>query len=185
MVRPRVQLGAGGGAPGLVARACGAAELLATDGDQSLLPLLRANCDANEGSGSWVVSVLDWRDTHAVGTTRAADGGRFELVLLADVLYTAGDIAPLVRAACALLRPGGCSRVLLARSSWFEDLQPSLVASADEHGLELLSATEMSGDTGNEGCAHAPDGLDALRGHDYDGTACVLEFAWARSAKCE
>ena len=43
------------------------------------------------------------RKNNTVGSVRAANGGGFDLVLAADVLYSVGDIRPLVRAACALM----------------------------------------------------------------------------------
>lgn len=150
-----VELGAGGGAPGLVALANGAASLLTTDGDASLLPLLRANCEANwpapaDGApAAWAVAALDWRDVDAVDA--AMDGGddgsgRFDLVMAADVLYSVGEITPLLKAAATLLGPtsrGG--RLLVARSAWFEDLQPTLVATAEEHGFALASEETRAG----------------------------------------
>ena len=106
-----VELGAGGGAPGLVARRAGASFLLATDGDESLVPLLAANIEANAGRGSWRAMALDWCDADAVAAAAADatsdgsyDGGGFDLVLAADVVYTPGDIQPLVRAARKLVR---------------------------------------------------------------------------------
>jgi predicted nicotinamide N-methyase len=131
-----IELGAGGGAPGLVALSKGASFLLATDVDTEVLSLLRANCEANaRDDTAWDVASLDWRDAVAIAT-HAADG--FDLVLAADVLYSVGDVVPLLRAARALLRPGARARFALARSAWFEDLQPTLVASAEELGMLLV-----------------------------------------------
>lgn len=170
-----IELGAGGGAPGLVAHACGAAYLLATEGDASLLPLLEANCTRNltpvvvtpsspspAPPPSWSVAVLDWRDTDSI---RAHASQPFDLILAADVLYSVGDVVPLVRAACALMggdeHPSDRARFLVARSAWFEDLQPTLVACAEEAGLRLLSES-------------------TLPGRNDDGTrATVLEFGRA------
>ena len=135
-----IELGAGAAAPGLVARLHGAAHLLATDGDESLVPLMTANCEGNPG-GSWAASRLDWRE----GVTNH-EPGTWDVVLAADVLYAAGDILPLVTAASALLRKDESSkgRFVLASSAWFRDLQPTLVASAEEVGLVLSNEEQVA-----------------------------------------
>ena len=171
-----IELGAGGGAPGLVARAAGAAELVATEGDESLLPLLRANCAANPG-GPWTAAALDWCDLEAVRAAagNSAGGGPvgFDLVLAADCLYSVGDIQPLVRAAVALMRRRPRSRFLLARSAWFEDLQPTCVACAEEMGLSLLSSERVQSVGGGTDSAAAAAGADS---EHVD--AVVLEFVF-------
>ena len=70
-----------------------------------------ANIEANAGRGSWRAMALDWCDADAVAAAAADatsdgsyDGGGFDLVLAADVVYTPGDIQPLVRAARKLVR---------------------------------------------------------------------------------
>ena len=45
-----IELGAGAGAPGLIAHSLGALSLTLTDADASVLPLLRANVVLNEGT---------------------------------------------------------------------------------------------------------------------------------------
>lgn len=189
-----IELGAGCAAPGLVARSAGASMLLATDGDDSLLDLMAANCEANKG-GPWAAAVLDWRDSASIGK-RALEGGGWDLVLAADVLYSAGDILPLISAASQLLSSQRSlrSRFLLACSTWFDDLQPSLLASAEAAGFALRSKTTPSAPVlnGVNGTAHStasghsvgqtahatpqhPDhGLDDIENH-----AVVLEFVLA------
>ena len=159
-VRPRaIELGAGAGAPGLVAATRGwAASVVLTDGDESLLPLLRDNCSLNPPSRGTTVTCrhLDWRGgDHAIADLR----GHFTHVLAADVLFSHGDIAPLTRACAALLdqdEPG--ARLLLARSTFFDELQPTLLAALETVGLQLLST------------APAQEPVAAI----------VLEFGWAR-----
>ena len=175
-----LELGAGAGAPGLIARSAGATQLLLTEGDDSLLPVLRANCEANPGPGAWAAATLDWRDFEAVGRTHSGDGRGFDLILAADVLYTAGDIAPLVRAAARLLRPGATSRFVLARSSWFEDLTPTLVACAEEAGFILQSSERMEGSRATTKEADpAARGAELCYAEDVRDAdqAVVLEFA--------
>jgi len=164
-----IELGAGAAAPGLVARAAGAAFLLATDGDETLVPLMAANCEANTG-GDWSAAVLDWRDAAAVEREAC---GSWDMVLAADVLYTAGDLVPVARASRTLLRSNPHSRVLLACSAWFEGFQPTLVAVFQEEGLTLLSQC----------CSGLGTGSDATGSHVRDETAAVvLEFGFTGAA---
>lgn len=171
-----VELGAGGAAPGLVARAQGAAYLLATDGDESLVQLMAANCEANAG-GDWSAAMLDWRDVEAVA--REASGS-WDLVLAADVLYTAGDLVPVARASRVMLRSESRSRVLLACSAWFEGFQPTLVAAFEEEGFVLLSqwASGRGSSAAAEGGAAAATSSVSLSAalDATDSAAVVLEF---------
>ena len=57
------------------------------------------------------------------------------------MLFSVGDVAPLVAAATALLKRGAASRLVIARSAFFEDLQPTLAAAAEAADLCVLSAT--------------------------------------------
>ena len=139
-----LELGAGAGVPGLVACAAGASHLLLTEGDDSLVQLMAANCEANAPAGStWAAALLDWREAEAVAQ-RAGEGGGWDMVLAADVLYSAGDIQPLVGAAAALLRRTPRSRFLLACSAWFGDLEHPLLANAEAAGLRLTSREELA-----------------------------------------
>jgi len=92
-----LELGAGAGAPGLIAAALGARLVLLTDGDTDLLPLMRDNAALNDnlrlgGAGvatpspgvgpplysprSVLCTCLDWRDTDQVAlANRTAAGG--------------------------------------------------------------------------------------------------------------
>ena len=130
-----IELGAGGAAPGLVARASGASFLLATDGDESLVQLIAANCESNSG-GDWSAAVLDWRDVAALNREGS---GSWDLVLASDVLYSAGELVPIARACNVLLRSTPRSRVLLSCSAWFEGFQPTLLQAFEEEGFGLVS----------------------------------------------
>lgn len=137
-----LELGAGAGVPGLVACVAGAKHLLLTEGDESLVPLMATNCETNAPLGAtWAAALLDWREVDAVSQRASEDGG-WDLVLAADVLYSAGDIQPLVGAAAVLLRRTPRSRFVLACSAWFGDLEPPLLAHAEASGLLLSSREE-------------------------------------------
>ena len=138
------ELGAGCGAPGLVAARRSAASLVLTDGDEALLPLMARNIALNELGGCDArARRLDWREPSQVDALRAAEAPAdgFDLLLAADVLFSVGDVAPLVAAATALLKRGAASRLVIARSAFFEDLQPTLAAAAEAADLCVLSAT--------------------------------------------
>ena len=81
---------------------------------------------------------LDWRRPEHVAVARGARPDGFALLLAADVTFGVGDFEPLVRAAAALLSRTPRARLLLARSAWFEDLQPTLLAAAEAAGLRLV-----------------------------------------------
>ena len=96
-----VELGCGLGVPSLVAARAGAS-VLATDGDEEALPLVRRNAEENG------VAV----DTALVAWEAPAElvaHGPFDLVLAADVLYERASVEPLL---ALLLRLG--REVLLA-----------------------------------------------------------------------
>ena len=80
--------------------------------------------------------MLDWRDVAAL---HREGSGSWDLVLASDVLYSAGEIVPIVRACKVLLRSNHRSRVLLSCSAWFEGFQPTLLAAFEEEGFGLLS----------------------------------------------
>ena len=60
--------------------------------------------------------------------------------MLLAALFSVGDVAPLVAAATALLKRGAASRLVIAHSAFFEDLQPTLAA-AEAADLCVLGAT--------------------------------------------
>ena len=61
-----------------------------------------------------------------------------------------------MRAAAALLSRTPRARLLLARSAWFEDLQPTLLAAAEAAGLRLVEVFR-----------------------DAEAGAAVLEIGWS------
>jgi predicted nicotinamide N-methyase len=155
-----IELGAGCGAPGLVALGAGAHFVALTDLDEEVVPLMDSNRALNSSrepnlpatvgdvaSTDTVceTGLLDWKDDEAIARwagrpQHAVDTNPgYHLVLAADVTFSVGDIAPMARAVPRLLIARPTSRFVLARSAWFEDLQPTLVARMEEAGLALLS----------------------------------------------
>ena len=112
------------------------------------------------------------------GDGRGVRGGSFDLVLAADVLFSVGDIEPLVKAvAClprmpSLLGGGVGPRALVAHSRWFGRLVLTLLASFEAAGMRLV-----------------PEGVRLLTGADGaqggEAEASVLEIAWEVEREAE
>ncbi|KAL1525036.1 hypothetical protein AB1Y20_019909 [Prymnesium parvum] len=160
-----LELGAGCAAPALVARLVGGASSIAlTDVDPDVLALMRANCALNRiPEEAFRTGLLDWREEEHIGRWAACSppspsARGYSLVLAADVLFSVGDIRPIARAVAQLLDPTlPESRFVIARSSLFEELQPTLVATLESFGLHLISSASTR-----------------------EEAACVLEFMQQR-----
>jgi predicted nicotinamide N-methyase len=78
-----LELGAGCGATGLTAAACGAAEVVLTDGMEDVLANLSVNVEMNRGSlpakASVCTQMLNWADDESTD--------QFDLLLGADIVY--------------------------------------------------------------------------------------------------
>ena len=100
----------------------------------------------------------DAADAISTSVSTAREAGRYGVVLAADVLFSVGDIEPIAKTVDALLTPAANSRFVIARSAWFEDLQPTLLAAVETAGLRLVGAS-VDGEAG----------------------AAVLEIEWAEA----
>lgn len=98
-----LELGAGVGLPGIVARALGAAAVRQTDNVAQALALCRVNAEKNgvEGIELALANWDAWTDTRT-----------YDLIIGSDVLYERTAHAPLAAVLDRNLRPGG--RVLIA-----------------------------------------------------------------------
>ena len=94
-----LELGCGLGLPSLVA-ARGGASVLATDGEPDAVVLTAHNLALNDLEGE--VAQVDWRDSGAL-----VDGGPWDLVLAADVLYKRANVEALMRLLPRLLDGDG------------------------------------------------------------------------------
>jgi predicted nicotinamide N-methyase len=85
-----LELGAGCGATGLTAAACGANEVVLTDGEQDVLANLSLNVERNRGSlpprAAVSTHLLDWVDDQM-----SAD--RFDILLGADIVYIPSSLS--------------------------------------------------------------------------------------------
>ncbi len=95
-----IELGAGVGLCSVSAARAGA-EVLVTDYEPAALDCARMNAALNQVTVT--TAQLDWRDS--------GWPANFDLVLAADVLYEARNVAPLAERIPALLAPGGTALV--------------------------------------------------------------------------
>jgi predicted nicotinamide N-methyase len=98
-----LELGCGLGVTAVAALVAGAT-LTAADCFPEALAFCRYNALRNTGMEPALV-LADWRT--ADGRSRLGEGGRYEIVLAADVLYDEEDVAPLLTLIPALLAPRG------------------------------------------------------------------------------
>lgn len=94
-----LELGCGLALPSLAAAAAGA-RVLATDSSPDAVAFAAHNLALNELEGE--VAVADWRSAEAL-----VDGGPWDLVLAADVLYLRHNVEALLRVLPRLIKPGG------------------------------------------------------------------------------
>jgi SAM-dependent methyltransferase len=100
-----LELGCGLGLVGLALAKVAGAKVALTDGSEPALELVRRAVELNRPfAHEPAVARLDWREPDA---SVAALGGRFPVVVGADVLYAPENFEPLARAAAASLRPDG------------------------------------------------------------------------------
>lgn len=93
---------AGMGLPGLLCAKLGAASVLLTDYEPVVVDALRRNAALNGVASACTCLSLDWLDLSPLAPAQRA---AHDLVLLADVIYAAAVVQPLVAALRALLRP--------------------------------------------------------------------------------
>ena len=94
---------AGMGLPGLLCSALGAARVLLTDYEPVVVERLAQNAALNGLAARCSTQALDWFDRSSLAP---ADAAAFDLLLLADVIYAAAVVEPLVATLRVLLRPG-------------------------------------------------------------------------------
>jgi methyltransferase-like protein 6 len=104
-----LELGAGAaGLPSFAAAAAGAAQVTATDGHSAVVELLTGNVEANADWGAPTgvavhVARLRWGN----GGDGAPFAGACDVVVAADVVYSAGCLPELFRTVSSALAPGG------------------------------------------------------------------------------
>ena len=97
------ELGAGMGLPGLLCAQLGAASVLLTDYEPLVVAQLRQNAALNSLQQRCCFQALDWFDLAPLAPAQRAAQ---DLLLLADVIYAAAVVEPLVQTLLTLLRPG-------------------------------------------------------------------------------
>ena len=173
-----LELGAGCGACGLLAAACGARETVLTDCFDGLLETLAENvacnatpCDAPEpwaprvsaaGGGTLAARHLAWEADAAAAAggesqaPRLAPTERFDVVLGSDVLYEAEHAAALPFVLARHLAPG-TGYALLVCGVRFPDVLAAFLARLADAGLRVQHATLQNRKPGD---ASSDDGED-------------------------
>ena len=103
MVRSKevIELGAGVGAPGIVAKLCGATSVLLTDREELGLQCAKLSADKSEALNIQT-TILDFTQPVPPHLHQ-----KFDLVLASDVLHERQLCDPLALAVASLVRPGG------------------------------------------------------------------------------
>ena len=117
-----LEIGAGVGLPGLVARTLGAVHVTQTDYQETTLALARSNAQRNGLAGEVEHRRADWRDFPPDLL------GAFDVVLGSDVLYERTLHAPLADLLPRLLRPGADGGLILVS----DPLRPQALAFVEQ-----------------------------------------------------
>ena len=125
-----LELGAGVGLAGLVARHLGAAQVRQTDTSEEALALCAMNAELNEiegidiARGDWT----DWRDD-----------ALYDLIIGSDILYDRAAHAPVMAILARNLAPGG--RVLLTDPGRMDT--PAFIAALESEGWTVTRTVRM------------------------------------------
>lgn len=136
-----LELGSGCGVVGLVAAAHGA-EVILSDGDARVLPLLRSNCydfSRRSGTRSLEVIKLDFASEQDCKDF-AEKYGAVDLLLASDVLYEHQLVAKFLRSATVLT----CDELILAVElrPCGVDLQDAILSDAPRYGFDATDVTD-------------------------------------------
>ena len=103
------------GLPGLLCAKLGAAAVLLTDYEPVVVRHLAGNAALNGVQQRCTCAALDWFD---LAPLAPAQRGAYDLLLLADVIYAAAVVVPLVQTLLALLKPTGALPACLHAACW-------------------------------------------------------------------
>eukprot|EP00191_Tetraselmis_sp_GSL018_P008901 CAMPEP_0177608816 /NCGR_PEP_ID=MMETSP0419_2-20121207/18690_1 /TAXON_ID=582737 /ORGANISM="Tetraselmis sp., Strain GSL018" /LENGTH=335 /DNA_ID=CAMNT_0019103565 /DNA_START=24 /DNA_END=1031 /DNA_ORIENTATION=- len=133
-----LELGAGTGIAGIVAAICGA-HVTMTD-LPSIVPSIKANIDRNKllmlSGGSASAEPLDWGGATPLPRARGADASAWDVIIGADLVYSADAVAPLAE---LLWRLGKESSpvFLMVHKSRGDSLDAEMDSTFRARGLEL------------------------------------------------
>ena len=106
--RSVLELGAGVGLPGYVARELGAERTRLTDNEAQLLPNLRHNARAAIAAHQATVALLDWSSDPLM--LAKEHGKSWDVVLASDIVYSSGCVAGCTRSLRGPMCLAPCSR---------------------------------------------------------------------------
>lgn len=147
-----VELGAGVGLLGLIARSClGAARVTLTDVDPEVLQFLRHNVQVNDhhggvgvgGGGPLEVAALDWSEPAeyqgllGAGAARGEHGGEGPVILAADCIYDRDAIPSFVEVLAWALRQDARTVALVASTLRNPETYALFEAEVERQGLAM------------------------------------------------
>ncbi|KFY30110.1 hypothetical protein V493_02134, partial [Pseudogymnoascus sp. VKM F-4281 (FW-2241)] len=140
-------LGAGAGLPSLVAGRLGARRVVVTDyPDNSLIENLRWNIEHCEGAGEVVVAegYLWGADSGPlVAHLPQGEGGKFDVLILADLLFNHSEHAKLIASVVEMLKRGGKALVFFTPyRPWLFEADMAFFELAREAGLVVEKVAE-------------------------------------------
>ncbi len=122
-----LELGAGLGAPGLAAAACGARVTL-TDYEELILDFSRVSAAASKVSDNVTFELLDWLDP--------PDMEPFDVIIGAEILFREEFFAPLLGVLRRALKPDGV--IYLAHDADRQSVQPFLELAQKEYQVAAM-----------------------------------------------
>lgn len=180
-----VELGAGAGAPGLLAARLGCSKVLVSDAGEEPLQVLRGNVkrfqaslSGKEGEGCRLdAAALDFTELRHVAACAGAE--RFDLVLASDCAYEPGKAAQLMAAVSNLLALGGFALVAdRNRPLSGPAVRAQFRAEAERYGLAVEELDP--GQSFQEGLAAMGliNGAEGLITGCVDGRSFLLRITW-------
>lgn len=141
-----LELGAGAGLPSLVAGRLGARRVVVTDyPDNSLIENLRWNIEHCEGAGEVVAEGFLWGADSGplVAHLPEEEGGKFDVLILADLLFNHSEHAKLIASVVDMLKRGGKALVFFTPyRPWLFEADMAFFEGATGAGLVVQKVVE-------------------------------------------
>ncbi|KAJ1460486.1 S-adenosyl-L-methionine-dependent methyltransferase [Pelagophyceae sp. CCMP2097] len=135
-----LELGAGCGVCAMLAAKLGAANVVASDGDDRCLKRLRDNVAKNfGGAGACHAAELLWGDDDSLARFKSAHGTVFDVTLAGDVLYKHALVAPFVKTLAAVVSPGGTAYLCHLPRAGVEHIDVTLALDTAGFDLEVCA----------------------------------------------
>jgi len=139
-----LELGCGTGFCGLLASICGLERVLLTDGNPSVIDIVRRNIDRNKARCPQVeASILEWNNIeHCERIQESFFNGamrnKFDIVFGSNILYTERSVEPFFKTAAKFLDSKGC--LILSRSLRNKKMEVHILKAVKQAGLVRYDA---------------------------------------------